>query len=67
MYMYIIKLCCSLTHFISGDVNTVVSLGPALKFNGGGHINHSIFWQNMSSDGGEPSGKPALVQYEQHK
>jgi len=39
-----------------GDVNTIVSLGAALKFNGGGHINHSIFWQNMSPDGGEPSG-----------
>ncbi|ROT66878.1 mitochondrial MnSOD, partial [Penaeus vannamei] len=37
-----------------GDVNTVISLAPALKFNGGGHINHTIFWQNLSPDGGEP-------------
>ncbi len=21
---------------------------PALKFNGGGHVNHSIFWTNLS-------------------
>ena len=43
--------------FTSGDVSAVVALGPALKFNGGGHINHSIFWQNMSPNGGgEPSG-----------
>ncbi|KAI8439257.1 hypothetical protein MSG28_013096 [Choristoneura fumiferana] len=27
----------------------------ALKFNGGGHINHSIFWQNLSASGGKPS------------
>lgn len=31
---------------------------PGLKFNGGGHINHSIFWQNLSPDNTEAS--PAL-------
>merc|ERR1711979_15154 len=41
-----------------GDVSTAVSLQPALKFNGGGHINHSIFWQNLSPNGGgDPSGE----------
>ncbi|XP_045127929.1 superoxide dismutase [Mn], mitochondrial-like [Portunus trituberculatus] len=40
-----------------GDVSTIISLAPALKFNGGGHINHSIFWQNLSPDGGEPEGE----------
>ncbi|KAL7641556.1 UNVERIFIED_CONTAM: hypothetical protein RMT77_007429 [Armadillidium vulgare] len=38
-----------------GDVSTIINLAPALKFNGGGHINHSIFWQNLSPNGGEPS------------
>ncbi|XP_050390716.1 superoxide dismutase [Mn], mitochondrial [Patella vulgata] len=39
------------------DVNTFISLQPALKFNGGGHINHSIFWEVLSPNGGgEPSG-----------
>lgn len=36
-------------------VNTIISLQPALKFNGGGHINHTIFWQNLSATGGSPS------------
>lgn len=40
-----------------GDIITQVSLQPALKFNGGGHINHTIFWTNLSPNGGgEPKG-----------
>ena len=27
------------------DVSTVIGLHGVLKFNGGGHLNHSIFWQ----------------------
>lgn len=30
-----------------GDISAIISLVPALRFNGGGHINHSIFWQNL--------------------
>ncbi|XP_036982039.2 superoxide dismutase [Mn], mitochondrial [Artibeus jamaicensis] len=41
-----------------GDVTTQISLQSALKFNGGGHINHSIFWTNLSPHGGgEPTGE----------
>ncbi|XP_077976851.1 superoxide dismutase [Mn], mitochondrial-like [Glandiceps talaboti] len=39
-----------------GDVSKMIGLLPALKFNGGGHLNHSIFWQNLSPEGG---GQPA--------
>jgi len=40
-----------------GDIKTIIALQPALKFNGGGHINHSIFWTNLSpKGGGEPNG-----------
>jgi len=39
------------------DVSGVIALQPALRFNGGGHLNHSIFWQNMCPGGsGEPEG-----------
>ncbi|KAI2544463.1 SOD2 isoform 3, partial [Pan troglodytes] len=41
-----------------GDVTAQIALQPALKFNGGGHINHSIFWTNLSPNGGgEPKGE----------
>ena len=30
-----------------GDVTGMLALQSALKFNGGGHINHSIFWTNL--------------------
>ncbi|CAG0887966.1 unnamed protein product [Cyprideis torosa] len=40
-----------------GCVRSIISLQGALRFNGGGHINHSIFWQNLSPNGGgEPTG-----------
>ncbi|KAH9838041.1 manganese superoxide dismutase [Rhodofomes roseus] len=28
-----------------------ILLQPALKFNGGGHINHSLFWNNLAPQG----------------
>ena len=44
--------------FSAGDIGAMIALQPALKFNGGGHINHSIFWTNLSpNSGGEPTGR----------
>ena len=46
----------------SDDTNTIISLQGALKFNAGGHINHSIFWQNMCPGGtGEPEGTYSVL------
>ena len=39
------------------DVTGIVAAQAAIKFNGGGHLNHSIFWQNLapqSEGGGAP-------------
>lgn len=39
----------------------MVALQQAIRFNGGGHINHSIFWTNLAPEhkggGGEPKGE----------
>jgi superoxide dismutase, Fe-Mn family len=29
------------------DISSMIALQAAIKFNGGGHINHSIFWTNL--------------------
>ncbi|SCA63687.1 hypothetical protein SCG7086_AZ_00160 [Chlamydiales bacterium SCGC AG-110-P3] len=26
----------------------MIALQPAINFNGGGHLNHSIFWSNLA-------------------
>ncbi|TNY22771.1 manganese superoxide dismutase [Rhodotorula diobovata] len=48
------------------DIRKQIALQAAIKFNGGGHINHSLFWENLapSSNGGGkfPSSGPLADQ-----
>jgi Fe-Mn family superoxide dismutase len=40
-----------------GNLSAMIALQQAIKFNGGGHVNHSIFWTNLapvSKGGGQP-------------
>ncbi|GKZ38686.1 hypothetical protein AbraIFM66950_011055 [Aspergillus brasiliensis] len=32
----------------SNDITQLISIQQKLKFNGGGHINHSLFWKNLA-------------------
>jgi len=43
----------------TGCPSASIALQPAIRFNGGGHINHSIFWTNLCpvKQSGEPSSE----------
>jgi Fe-Mn family superoxide dismutase len=46
----------------NNDFAAIVGLEKTLAFNLGGHVNHSIFWQNLSPDGGDkPDGELAAA------
>jgi superoxide dismutase, Fe-Mn family len=46
----------------SGNLGNINKLEKDLSFNLGGHVNHSIFWTNMSPDGGDrPTGELAAA------
>lgn len=44
-----------------GDIASMIGLQQAIRFNGGGHVNHSIFWTNLApvshGGGGAPAGE----------
>ncbi len=49
----------------SGNFGTLPKLQKDLAFNLGGHVNHSVFWQNLSPNGGEAQGEllAAITEY----
>lgn len=44
----------------ANDVAQLISLQQKIKFNGGGHINHSLFWKNLTP----PGSKEAIINAE---
>jgi Fe-Mn family superoxide dismutase len=45
-----------------GDAAAAAKLSKDLQFSLGGHVNHSVFWQNLSPEGGDkPTGELAAA------
>lgn len=61
---YVTNLNAALEKYAKAEANeelgAMIALEPAIRFNGGGHLNHSMFWENLSpldQEGGKaPTG-----------
>lgn len=59
---YITNLNAALEKFLEAqekeELDKMAGLLSAINFNGGGHLNHSIFWTNLAPEGKGGGGKP---------
>lgn len=46
---------------ISNDIPALLALQQKIKFNGGGHINHSLFWRNLAPAGSAETNIDAVA------
>ena len=44
------------------DVAAMIALQSAIKFNGGGHVNHTLFWETLAPEGSSELAKGGLSQ-----
>jgi len=71
---YVNNLNIALEKYVIAEKNAnldeMIALQSAIRFNGGGHINHSIFWTNLAprkaGGGGEPLGALATKLQQQY-
>ncbi len=63
---YVTKLNESLEKYADaenkGDIAAMIGLQSAIKFNGGGHVNHALFWNNLAPEGTSELAKGGLSQ-----
>jgi Fe-Mn family superoxide dismutase len=62
---YVANLNASLEKYraaeLAGDVAAMIALQQAIRFNGGGHVNHAIFWQNLAPRAAGGGVEPAAA------
>ena len=64
---YVMNLNSALKSHIAavnaGDIAAQIALQGSIKFNGGGHINHALFWANLAPAGTPEASPEAAPQF----